>query len=173
MQNSDILIILGGAECMLEDLENVDFEDLTWADYMAINSAGIEYLRPIEHWVSYHPNLFAGYEEQRREKGGNLDYITHSHIGHMHEGRQMVTHIWPLPKYNPGYTDFRSGSSTLLGVEVGLALGYRRIIVCGAPLLEDKYKVYQEGWRRALPVLAGRVRSMSGWTKELLDIKTK
>ena len=168
MQNKR-LVVMASAN-LLEDLAKIKKSIMLNADFMAVNAAGAIYLDPIKHWVTYHPVSFPGYECIRGGLGGNIDYETHSHKSYknVESGRETVHHIWPLPKVNPGYTDFKSGSSTLLGVEVGLELGYENIIVCGAPLEDPAYKQYQEGWRRALPQLRGKVVSMSGWTRELL-----
>jgi hypothetical protein len=35
------------------------------------------------------------------------------------------------------------------------------------------YESYRKGWERKLPDIKDRVRSMSGWTKELLGKPTK
>ncbi len=61
-----------------------------------------------------------------------------------------------------------SGSSTLLGVLFGLDR-FARIIVAGAPLDDMKYRGYRKGWEAQADALAGRVFSMSGWTKTFLE----
>lgn len=176
MQNK-ILIVMGSDQCLFDDLAQIKKSVTLNADYMAINSAGVMYLDYIHHWATYHPHCFPGYECVRRNYKANLDYFSHSHKGHINieTGKEMITHIWPLPKVNPGYTDFVSGSSTLFGVEVGLNLGYEKIIVCGAPLCGsrsdggDEWETFHEAWKRALPILKSKVKSMSGWTKQVLD----
>jgi len=163
------LIVMGCAPCLLHDLAKIG--QTIEADYMAVNDAGVLYLDPIQHWATYHPVSLPGLIEARSALGGNMGFITHAHKGFINPDtlKEVVNKIWPLPKMNPGYTDFRSGSSTLFGVEVGLELGYEKIIICGTPL-EGEYAQYQEAWKRALPRLKGKVTSMSGWTKELLEV---
>jgi hypothetical protein len=165
MQNR-ILIVMGAAPSLLDDLAKVK---KIKADYMAVNEACVLYLGNIQHLATYHPVALPGYIPARAVLGGNSDFIIHSHKGFIDPDllKEVVDKIWPLPKVNPGYTDFRSGSSTLFGVEVGLNLGYEKIIVCGAPM-EGDYEQFQEAWKRSLPYLKGKVTSMSGWTKDLL-----
>jgi hypothetical protein len=62
-----------------------------------------------------------------------------------------------------------TGSSSLFGVLFGLARGYRRVIVAGAPLDHPDYAYFREGWRMQSDVLRGRVSSLSGWTKTFLE----
>jgi hypothetical protein len=166
-----ILIVMGSADCLHDDLRKINKVN---ADYMAVNEAGILYLSTIQHWATYHPVYFPGYVQLRKALGGNTDFITHSHKSFINPDnlKDEVNKIWPLPKVNPGYTDFRSGSSTLFGVDVGLNLGYKNIVVCGAPL-EGHYEQYREAWVRSLPFLKGKVISMSGWTKRLLNDNKK
>jgi hypothetical protein len=168
MQNKTLIVM---AEFNLHnDLSKIEKSIIADADYMAVNAAGAICLKPIKYWATYHPNCFPGYACIRGGLGGNTDYETHSHTSYINNetGKEMVNHIWPLPKVNPGYTDFKSGSSVLFGVEVGLNLGYDQIIICGAPLEVEKYQHFREAWKRALPLLKGKVTSMSGWTKDLL-----
>ncbi|MGQ9370344.1 hypothetical protein [Azospirillum sp. ST 5-10] len=94
---------------------------------------------------------------------------------------------WPLvaPEPAAGVSDVHpkldmwNGSSSLYAVRVALARGARRVVLAGAPLdagphhdgapsLRRHLRQYRLGWERALPDLAGRVRSLSGWTMGLL-----
>jgi len=170
MQNKT-LIVMGSAPCLMSDLAKVKKYK---ADYMAANESAVMYLDPIQHLVTYHPVFLPGYIAARKALGGNTDFITHAHKGFINPDtlKEVVSKIWPLPKVNPGYTDFLSGTSTLFGVEVGLNLGYEKIIVCGAPM-EGEYAKFQEAWKRALPLLKNKVVSMSGWTKEILTVNEK
>jgi len=165
MQNKT-LIVMGSAPCLFDDLAKVKKYK---ADCMAVNESAVMYLGDIQHIATYHPVYLPGLISARKAMGGNTDFTTHSHKGFINPDtlKEVVSKIWPLPKVNPGYTDFLSGTSTLFGVEVGLNLGYEKIIVCGAPM-EGDYEQFQEAWKRALPHLKGKVTSMSGWTKDLL-----
>lgn len=93
--------------------------------------------------------------------------------------------VWS-PRGAPGVTDLEPmtpawhGTSSLYAVEVVLRR-YRagRVVLAGCPLddgphyykrgaLAPNLEFYRAGWLVALPELGGRVRSLSGWTAELL-----
>jgi len=95
--------------------------------------------------------------ERRRALGGNTD-MTIIADSNYRGIPGMVRQGQPL-----------SGSSTLFGVMAGLALGYMRVLVAGAPLDDVAYHHYRRGWINEASSLAGRVRSLSGWTKDFLE----
>lgn len=78
------------------------------------------------------------------------------------------------------------GTSVWLACKIMAAIGFAPIIVCGAPLErgpyldgdddwshrnDDELKAYREAWRRET-YMHPIVRSMSGWTRELLGCAT-
>lgn len=71
------------------------------------------------------------------------------------------------------------GSSGLLCVAVAFELNVERIVLAGVPLMKtakhydndrnwDEARAYQWAWERRRPQMLGRVKSMSGWTRDLL-----
>lgn len=170
-----MMIILGTAPCLEEDLENfraIDARAFSEAngenhyDYLAVGlDCADRYLGRIEHAVSYHPKEFKpfiknnvvmpGFHARRQAAGGNMDYQTHSH-----GGPELGHRIWPY--HTP------SGSSAMLGVEVGMGLGYEKIIVAGSPLTDKGYVRFQTGWTARLDKIKDKVRAMSGFPRELL-----
>lgn len=71
------------------------------------------------------------------------------------------------------------GTSGLYAVEVAAFLGATHIVLAGVPIddgprfdgpdtLAPWLSYYRDGWRSALPLLEGRVRSLSGWTADRL-----
>jgi hypothetical protein len=74
----------------------------------------------------------------------------------------------------------RTGSSGLFALKVALIdLGFDKAVVCGVPMTEEGRHFFdatawrgalshRAGWTQALPQIAERARSMSGWTRELL-----
>jgi hypothetical protein len=116
---------------------------------MAINRAGLRYMGRIDYWCSYHPEKFwQEWRALRASLGGNDDY---------QELRESDVRNIPL-----------TGSSTLLGVLWGLER-FDQIIIAGAPLDDENYHQYRQGWKNESKHLAGRVRSLSGWTKTFLE----
>jgi hypothetical protein len=176
MSENKYLIITGAAPSVLDDVEAVPksipvgnggaFFSPAY-DYMLIGltAAGMHAI-PCKYMATYHPTLIPEVKVRREAAGGNTDYIIISH-----EARPGVSIIEPLL---PGE---RSGSSALLGAQAALKLGYSRIILCGCPL-EGKnasggaYDSFRIGWINKQKFLNDRVRSMSGWTKELLGAPT-
>ena len=146
MQPSQLLI-LGDAPCLDADLATLgEF----CGPVMAVNRAGARHLGRIDFWCSYHPELFAveRLADLREDRGGNTDY-------RLVFGRD----VRDIPL---------SGSSTLLGVIWGLQR-YGEIILAGAPMEAPDYHKYRVGWENEAKHLAGRVRSLSGWTKSFLE----
>lgn len=159
---------MGIAPCLEEDLAAIKDHDLY--DFMAIGldcSDRVSF--DIQHATSYHTNEFVQFEERRRKIGGNLSYITHSH-------QAPCDRLWPLVAPSP-----HSGSSAFLGAQAGVGMGYKKIILCGCPMTganhdpknKERYEVFQAGWIKFKDMLQGKVRSMSGWTKEFLGCPTE
>jgi len=166
-----IALVLGGADCLHDDRRRAEamFEPDT---IIATNGAGIAEPGPLKHWVTMHPNLFPIWMAERRKAG-----------------RSDAQNLWcrvgaPAP---PHLTCRRvhswGGSSGLLAVAVGLELGYL-VVCCGVPLdktphFDDPKRTpwkdgpnYRPAWVRRRAAL-GDVRSMSGWTAELLGQPTQ
>ena len=175
------LIIMGSAPCLEEDLENIKLEigylreiDEIF-DFMAIGlDCADRYLGRIEHCATYHPIDFTDFRKRRAVAGANLDYITHSHEILKTDSAgveiEQAQHIWPYQA--------PSGSSVMLGVEVAISLGYKKIIVAGC-LLTGKnrkgfsYSEFREGWNRRFETIKYKVRAMSGFPRELLGGPTE
>lgn len=159
------LIITGAAPDVLEDVAAVP--RVCAYDYMCIGkTASTMHRIPCKYLATYHPVQLPEIRRQRENSGCNLDYIVISH-----DPRPGVDIIEALA---PGE---RSGSSALLGALAALKLGYRRIVLCGCPLTGKNlaggdYDNFRIGWTNKQKFLDDRVRSMSGWTAELLGRPT-
>ena len=161
------LIVMGSAPCLENDLVSLQLiigneGDLALrCDFLAVGlNCADRYLGRIEHAVSYHPKEFGEFRERREKAGGNLDYATHTHC------RPELGHrVWPY--FTP------SGSSAMLGIEVGIGLGYEKIIVAGVMLTDGEYKRFQDGWKVRLDAIKNQVRAMNGFPRELLGAPTE
>lgn len=155
------LLVLGSAPCMERDIESLDLSDYEVA---AVNRAMLRYMGDIKYLATYHPQaaLDERWRQKRIELGGNGDFETVLH----HKNRWYEkTHGEPIIFPGPGQT----GSSTLLAVLFGLqAERYDSVLVAGAPMV-GPYDTFQAGWIQSKRILAGRVASMSGWTKTFLE----
>lgn len=162
-----ILIALGGAGCAWDDLKEAQTLCPS-ADVGAVNEAGRDYSGHLSLWCSLHAEKMGNWQRQRERKGLNTDYIACSNKAHFDARVDLLTNeVW-------------SGSSGLFLCQVAvIKFGYTHVICCGIPIDErphyfDKKEWggvsrYRRGWIEAMqqPELKGKVRSMSGWTREL------
>lgn len=168
-------IVLGGARCVWEDLSEA--QKLFSPDgVVCVNDIGVDYPERVDFWCTLHPEKFEHWQSLRARKARNMDFIAYAH-----EPRDGVR-IDKITDYRyPGMTS--SGSSGLLAVKVAQEEGFERIVLCGVPMSfqghyfegasvswDDKDS-FAPAWEIALPRL-GNVRSMSGWTRELLGAPT-
>lgn len=174
------IIILGIAQCLEQDLGEICFGRAEDFDFLAVGlDCSDRVLFDIQHAASYHPEEFPEFYARRKKIGGNLDYKTHSHeTGKGRKGEVIFTpdYIWPLIDRHPF-----SGSSSFLGAQASIALGYKKIILCGCPMSgpnilapkKSAYDTFQKGWIKHVDKLEGKVRSVSGWTKDFLGYPSK
>lgn len=163
----NVLIIVGSAPCAQEDVAGAlsllhEIQDMNDAfDVMAIGMDAVNYIVHIDYFATYHTADIDEARIRREADGLNTDYKIIAHMQY----KEMVQTILPC---NPP-----SGSSALLGVLAGIKLGYRKIIVCGCPLIGKNakgfdYANFQKGWTAKFAAIKDKTRSMSGWTKKLL-----
>ena len=138
---------------------------------IACNHAGRDEAGRVDHWVTMHPELFPAWTAARAAAG-----------------RPAPGRLW-RPRHrkcalDAGVLESWGGSSGLLCVQVGLELECTHIVLAGIPMhqnachYDDKRKwrearQYWPGWERHRPDMIDRVRSVSGWTLQLLGPPTK
>lgn len=158
----DKAVILGGGHTLWADLAQI--ADVSQRLVIAINDAGVAYQGRVDYWVTLHPEKLPKWTEQRK---GNQDYETISHK--TRKGARVdrvVRELW-------------AGSSGLFAAQFAVNdLGCTDVILCGVPMTPTGHffssdpwrhcEKYRRGWKEAEPVFAGRVTSLSGWTRELL-----
>lgn len=150
---------------------------------LVVNGAGVDHPGPFDHWVSWHADLFPKWLALRRQTGQEApsSFWTARYRGHTRKaGRRPRGRSVPEPiplKYVDGTF---GGSSGLIAVLVALdKLQVTHVILAGIPMSPerghyDNSMSWSEGmrhrkaWTTLLPRLLPRVRSMSGWTAELL-----
>jgi hypothetical protein len=151
-------------------------------DIIAVNGAGFLCLEPLTLWCSIHGGHLVKFIEKRRRLGGDMDFAAY---GNFHPGEESGNVVrWQRP--NGG------GSSGLFTALIALELGYDRLVLAGIPIegkrrlnyadggpeiIEPEpsdagFAIYRNGWLTNLDVIRGKVRSMSGWTQELLGAPT-
>lgn len=157
------IILIGRGPGWLDDFE-ISSSLLKKYDTMAIGGNCL-YKGYIDYMATYHEKDIFAYFNKRKLEKLNTDYL----VIH-HEAKENVNIVIP---YEPP-----SGSSALLGSLASINLSYDKIVLCGCPLegkndKEHPYEIFRKGWIFHLSKVKDKVRSMSGWTKELLKGPTE
>lgn len=137
-------------------------------DVICVNDVGMHYPGPVKHWYSNDIQMLPKWVAARRPRY-KMDFGKDIEIHSCCEG---VKWKWPWPGH---------GSSSLNAVFTALGLGYDRIILCGVPL-DDSGHYFDppwvktnfardatvRHWKLLAPKFEGRVKSMSGNSREIL-----
>ena len=145
---------------------------------VACNEAGTWWPDKLDGWVSLHSPKIVGWARQRSANG-------------FPPAKRMAGHVNETSRKNPAleFVDhlfqgqLHIGSSGLFAVKFALIdLGFDRAVCCGMPMDEQAHffgpipwtgaKSHRRGWEEAFPAIRDRVRSLSGWTAELLGRPT-
>jgi hypothetical protein len=121
--------------------------------------------------------------------GGEINYIVTNHqedipkirkkMGELRNSKYKIISYYPGPEVDISEShSLPSGSSALTGALAAITLGYDHIVLCGCPLTGNApegnpYEAFRPGWEAKKDVLQGKVKSMSGWTRDLLGMPTK
>lgn len=161
-------LVLGGALSLHEDEISALAMGFKPDLIIATNHAGRDRPGRVDHWCSFHMELFPLWIKARAA------------AGHPRAGWLWSCHPAPAPKgLLIRKTANWKGSSGLLAVTVALELECSHIILCGVPMTRegehyDKPGLwrdagnYRKAWTDAVPKMAGRVRSFGGFTGEIL-----
>lgn len=164
-------LVLGGAASLHAD--EAAARELFAPDLViAVNHAARDHPGPVDHWATFHPELLPRWLADRAAAGRDP------------AGKLWTAHHRPIPR---GLEIERvtnwGGSSGLLAVVVGLHLECSHIVLAGVPLDYDQGHYdhpapwrdaanYRKAWVSRKEAMI-RVRSMSGFTAELLGAPTK
>lgn len=160
-------IVLGGASTVVSEYADALAQG-RFDGAVIVNLLGREWPAPLDAWVSLHTEHLKKPWRAGRELRGLEPH-------HRLIGMGDCEHRFPGQD--------KGGSSGLFAVKVALdELGFDRVVLCGVPITPTAHfddpepwrhaKHYPDGWRQALPHIEGRVRSMSGFTKDLLGAPT-
>lgn len=171
--------MLGGAACVWADVVAA-CQVGEFAGIVGCNDVGTMWPEPFDAWVSLHADNFLPWIARRRGRGlpDHKALITHS---------TAATSCPRIPPEVTGFVDHRFpgqetvGSSGLFALKVALIdLGFDKAVLCGVPMSAQANHLrhpdrpwtdadpHWPGWVEALPEIAGRARSMSGRTRQLL-----
>jgi hypothetical protein len=167
-------VVLGGATAVWDEL--VAAQALCRFDVVvAVNHAGRDYDGPIDHWASYHAALLPKWIDERRNKGRSPAGTLWTATYHGQSlGRRVNLKFQTL--------EGTGGSSGFLGARIALRFA-ERVVLCGVPMdpAREHYdkagawkecERYRQTWVDGAASFTGRVRSMSGWTADLLGRPT-
>lgn len=143
---------------------------------VAVKRPGMDYPGYLHHWVSFHGEMFADWILKRHKNGypPAEKYWVSSYRG---SGFLKVTY----PTLNRIACE--GGSSGLIGTLVGRTAA-TKIVLAGIPLDPERghfnksapWKealIHREAWKPYFPHLLGHVKSMSGWTQQMLGAPTE
>lgn len=173
------LLIVASGHTVWSDLERYKFGEREDAirfpgDVMAVNDVGMHLPCELTHWYSNDWKMLPLWARARRPRLVKV----HQKKIELHSCFSEIGHKWPWPGH---------GTSSLNAVYTGLALGYEEIILAGVPL-DNGGHYFDPPWVRTnfenevptrdgqlrywkvakTQVFDGRVKSLSGRTKELL-----
>lgn len=167
-------IVIGGASCVWEDVEKARrlFEPDA---FLVTNDMTVLWPERIDYMCSLHPEKILEWLNHRNKHGFAPPGEVWSHKqggprGVLHRGVDRTTPDW-------------AGSSGLFACKVAIEQDFKKIVVCGVPILANSLHIvrnkhwsaavaFQSGWKRNKHFLKDKVRSMSGWTKEFLGEPT-
>lgn len=167
-----IAAVLGGAAGGKEELDALRRMASVSAVY-AVNDAAAQFPGPLAAFVTLHPEHLPRWIYERRVAGllEPAEIVAHSTGEHV---TRIVDYRWPGMN--------ASGSSGLFAAKVALEADPRfSVVLCGVPMDAarghffdpapwSEVEAFRDAWRIALPHLRDRVRSMSGWSSELLGM---
>lgn len=148
------LIIFGSGNKDTEAFKDLSLDGIV----MLAGDAIKEFEHDIDAFAMWCVNgkMFQKAMDLREEKGLNTDFDKYSF--YMNKG---FTHL-PLPLHGAG--------DVMYAIQVGLHLDFDKIVLVDCPL--DDYEPYQAGFKQAYESLKDKVRSMSGFTKDLFGEPT-
>lgn len=176
LRTRDRLLIVCPGRNVWEDVEKSGYDRGLGMDVMCVKDILIHFHADVNHGFSEHPDQLIHCLALRRLRRKIAAKQTSRIFLHApFEGFESV-HGWQIKHY---------GCSGLGAAVVGLCLGYKEIVLAGSPL-DDSGHYYDAPWMKtslarqfpgdapkvwlgvARHVFKGRVKSLSGRTKELL-----
>jgi hypothetical protein len=171
-------LVLGGAKVVFDEARAAIAQFGEPDQIVAVKDIWMEWPK-VDHVVSYHADRWPR-ELVRRRKLGFADpptFWTYRGV--------RVPRMEGIDPSRIKYHDVRGGSSGLLGALVGIEV-CDRAVLAGIPIdvnqrhFHDRKKgkpwaeghLYKKHWLDYLPKMKGRVKSMSGYTMELLGAPT-
>jgi hypothetical protein len=146
---------------------------------IAVGKAACDYPGFLDHWVSFHAELFDKWSARRKELFFPMQGITFWTSRYQGKARAIYANGFKINEVRQ-----EGGSSGLIAVKVAQALGARRIVLAGIPMEEsfghydevgawDEARTHRAIWEKEAHLLQENVRSMSGWTQQRFGSPSK
>lgn len=191
-------LVLAGARCVWDDISaavgqllHAGFENTAKQEFactvIGVNDIGAYFKPRMDHLVSHHEAQLEPVRRLRYPNGCHpAPVVTHTNLKRQFRpGRAK----WDPADFQWHFHQGAGGTSAMLAVMVALAMGCNRVVLCGAPMDDSGHffspawencgrmfgaDTQQFEWERAREHwIAGRVRSMSGRTRQWLGFPTK
>ena len=177
---SGTLLVCGTSRELWDDLKAF-YEFGTSGHVACLNQAILHYpyLRndhpwPLRHAIGFDPNNAYQLFEYRKLRGQDVSNVA------VHASSQPASCVWELVNVKD------IAFSACFAVAIGLAMGYEKIVLAGCSQSSDGHyydppwippseygvRVYMFQWEMNANIFSGRVRSMSGKTKEFFGAPT-
>jgi hypothetical protein len=176
------VVVLGGGRHVWEE-NRAAHESKWWLDlgytepprYIAVNDIGAYYPGKIDHWFSLHPAYLPFWMGLRLGHALDEGHRPKLHCHKRKPSTPTIDYEWGL--------DNNGATSGFYAAQVAVCLGYEHILLVGVPgdntgrFFDAPWETGNYGdrsvtlaWRQMVdkyPILSERVRSVSGWTREL------
>ncbi len=171
-----IALVVGSASCLWDDVSAAKSLCKFDAVY-CVNETGIQWPEAFDVWATLHPEFMGDYKAQRASRGLPNGYQVVAPpdkelgtVGKNLKADRRISYLYP------GMNS--SASSGGYAAKVALEDGHDRVVLAGVPMNNSEHFRRGEAWsqcgaftigfEQSVPFFAGRVRSMSGRSKELL-----
>lgn len=165
-----IALVVGSSEKVWAEVMYA-FTLAEYKEVFCVNATGAFWVGNFA-WVTLHPDQLVIFKTMRKNNGLQGHYYTIGPIGS--DCDFQLSYLWE------GMID--SGSSGLFAVKAALN-SYDKVVCAGIPMqsisghflrknIWDACDGFRRGWEQALPHIEGRVKSLSGWTQQLLGAPT-
>ena len=165
-------LVLGTGRTIWEDLSRANQKG---CEVVAVNNMILHYKGKVTHGCSLHPEEPELWKALRPAYHAEpCEVITHSQLANGHKAKTDFT--WYIDRGG-------GGTSGLFATMLALALGYEQVTLCGIPMDAEghfydpptqrdgcfKSDFVRNEWRECNQLyFRGRVKSMSGFTRDLL-----
>lgn len=144
---------------------------------MAVNDAGVMYPHQIDYWLTLHLEKLGPWIQRRITNAYPDPYAIYTHRPLVARERNNLFYHPDMFRHND--QEDWDGGSGLFACKLAIELGIEKIILCGVPMTVEgahffddtpwtDAEKYRSAWFKHVKKLNNKVKSMSGWTMELL-----